>query len=65
MTPLYKRILEKKNEAGMSWDELSHKAHIRLGTWMTGLQTSKPNDEELEKLAAVLNTTVEYLKNGD
>lgn len=65
MTPLYKRILEKKKESGLTWDEISHKAQIRLGTWMTGLPTSKPSDEELKKLAPVLNTTFEYLKNGD
>ncbi len=65
MTPLYKRILEKKKESGYTWDEIAHKAQIRLGTWMTGLPTSKPTDEELQKLASVLNTTFEYLKNGD
>lgn len=64
MTPLYKRILEKKKESGLTWDEIAHKAYIRLGTWMTGLPTSKPTDEELKKLAPVLNTTFEYLKNG-
>lgn len=65
MTPLYMRVLEKKTAAGLTWDEVSHKAHIRLGSWMTGLPTSKPTDEELKKLAPVLNTTFEYLKNGD
>lgn len=64
MTDLYKRIMAKKKEAGFTWDEITHKAHIRLGTWMTGLPTSKPTDEELKKLAPVLNTTYEYLKNG-
>lgn len=64
MTPLYKRILEKKKESDLTWDEIAHKAQIRLGTWMTGLPTSKPTDEELKKLAPVLNTTYEYLKNG-
>ena len=64
MTDLYKRILEKKKEAGLTWDEITKKAQIRLGSWMTGLPTSKPTDEELRKLAPVLNTTYEYLKNG-
>ena len=64
MTPVYKRILEKKKESGLTWDEITHKAHIRLGSWMTGLPTSKPTDEELKKLAPVLGTTYEYLKNG-
>ena len=64
MTPLFKRILEKKKEAGLTWDEICKKAHIRLGSRMTGLPTSKPTDEELKKLAPVLNTSYEYLKNG-
>jgi hypothetical protein len=56
--------MAKKKEAGLTWDEITHMAHIRLGTWMTGLPTSKPTDEELKKLAPVLNTTYEFLKNG-
>ncbi len=64
MTSLYKRILEKKKEAGLTWDEICKKAQIRLGSWMTGLPTSKPTDEELKRLAAVLNTSVAYLKTG-
>ena len=64
MSEMYRRIMAKKKEAGLTWDEITHKAHIRLGTWMTGLPTSKPTDEELRKLAPVLNTTYEFLKNG-
>jgi transcriptional regulator with XRE-family HTH domain len=64
MTPLYKRILEKKKEAGLTWDEICKAAQIRLGSWMTGLPTSKPTDEELKRLAVVLNTSVAYLKTG-
>ena len=64
MTDLYKRILQKKKEAGLTWDEISHQAHVRLGTWMTGLPTSKPTDEEIKRMAPVLNTTYEYLKYG-
>ncbi len=64
MTDLYKRILQKKKEAGLTWDEICKAAQIRLGSWMTGLPTSKPTDEELKKLAPVLKTTYEYLKNG-
>lgn len=64
MSEMYRRIMAKKKEAGLTWDEITHKAHIRLGTWMTGLPTSKPTDEELKKLAPVLNTTYEFLKNG-
>ena len=64
MTEMFKRIMAKKKESGLTWDEITHKAQIRLGTWMTGLPTSKPTDEELHKLAPVLNTTYEYLKYG-
>ena len=64
MTEQYKRILQKKKESGLTWDEITKAAQIRLGSWMTGLPTSKPTDEELHKLAPVLNTTYEYLKNG-
>ena len=64
MTPVYKRILEKKKESGLTWDEITHEAHIRLGSWMTGLPTSRPTDEELKKLAPVLNTTYKWLKYG-
>lgn len=54
----------KKKESGLAWDEICRLAKIRLGTWMTGIPTSKPTDEELKKLAPVLHTTYEYLKNG-
>ena len=64
MTDLYKRILQKKKETGLTWDEITKEAQIRLGSWMTGLPTSKPTDEELKKLAPVLNTTYDYLKYG-
>lgn len=64
MTPVFKRIMERKKAVGLTWDEIAKAAHIRLGSWMTGLPTSKPTDEELEKLAPVLETTYEWLKNG-
>ncbi len=64
MTPVYKRILEKKKESGLTWDEIVKEAKIPLKSWMTGLPTSKPTDEELHKLAPVLKTTYEYLKYG-
>lgn len=64
MTPVFKRIMERKKAVGFTWDEIAKAAHIRLGSWMTGLPTSKPTDEELKKLAPVLETTYEWLKNG-
>lgn len=65
MTPLYKRILQKKKEVGKTWDEIAHEAQIAKASWMTGLPTSQPTDEELHKLAPVLNTTYEWLKYGE
>lgn len=64
MTPVFKRILEKKKESGLTWDEIAKAAQIPLKSWMTGLPTSKPTDEELRKMAPVFNTTYEYLKYG-
>ena len=64
MTPVFKRILEKKKESGLTWDEIAKEAHIKVASWMTGLPTSKPSDEDLKKLAPVLKTTYEYLKYG-
>ena len=65
MTPVFKRVLEKKIEKGFTWDELAKSAEIKLASWMTGLPTSNPTDEELEKLAPVLGTTFEWLKYGE
>ena len=64
MTQVFSRILEKKKESGLTWDEIAREAQIRLGSWMTGLPTSRPTDAELKKLAPVLNTTYKYLKYG-
>lgn len=64
MTPIFKRVLEKKKEAGLTWDQLAKAAHIKLASWMTGLPSSNPTDEELKKIAPVLNTTFKYLKYG-
>ena len=64
MTDVFKRINTKKKEAKLTWDEIAKEAHIRIGTWMTGLPTSAPTDEELRKLAPVLNTTYKWLKEG-
>ena len=65
MTKVFERIMQKKVESKKTWDEIAKEAHIKLKSWMTGLPTSKPTDEELRKLAPVLNTTYEWLKYGD
>lgn len=64
MTPVFKRIMKKKVESELTWDEIAREAHIGLSSWMTGIPSSKPTDEELKKIAPVLNTTFEYLKYG-
>lgn len=64
MTLIYSRVLEKKKESGMTWDEIAKEAHIRVASWMTGIPTSSPSDEDLRRMAPVLNTTYEYLKHG-
>ena len=64
MTKVFRRILQKKQEVGKTWDEIAKEAGIKLGSWMTGLPTSSPTDKELRKLAPVLNTTYEWLKYG-
>lgn len=64
MNAIFKRILEKKEEVKLTWDEIAKRAHIRLGSWMTGIPTCRPTDAELKKLAPVLNTTYKYLKYG-
>lgn len=62
---VFKRVMQKKVESGLTWNEIAKKAGIRLGSWMTGVPTSKPTDDELKKIAPVLGTTYEWLKNGD
>jgi transcriptional regulator with XRE-family HTH domain len=64
MTKVFERILQKKKESGKTWDQIHHEAGVPLASWMTGLATTSPSDEDLRKLAPVLNTTYEYLKNG-
>lgn len=64
MTQVFRRILECKRKVRLSWWELSKKAKIKIGSWMTGLPISQPTDEELRRMAPVLKTTYEYLKTG-
>ena len=47
-----------------SWNEIAHEAGIKISSWMTGIPTSNPTDEDLRKIAPVLNTTYEWLKYG-
>ena len=64
MRDVFKRVFEKKVQSQLTWEELARQAHIGLACWMTGLPISSPSDEELQKIAPVLNTTYEWLKYG-
>lgn len=64
MTGVFRRIFELKVKKGYTWNELAQLAGIPVATWMTGLPTSKPSDDELHALAPVLGTTYQYLKYG-
>lgn len=64
MTSVYKRILDKKKEVKLGWDQITKMAGIKQSSWMTGVPTVEPTDEELKKLAPVLKTTFEWLKYG-
>jgi len=64
MTKVYKRILQCKKKTNLTWDEIAEQAGIKVSSWMTGVPTSSPTDEELQKIAPVLNTTYEWLKYG-
>ena len=64
MTQEFKRILKRKEAIGLTWDEIALVAGIPVSSWMTGVPTSVPSDDEMEKLAPVLNTTYGYLKHG-
>ena len=65
MSEIFKRVLKKKTECKLTWDELAHAAQIGLSSWMTGVPTYNPPDDELRKMAPVLHTTYEWLKYGD
>ena len=61
---VYKRINAKRKEAGLTWNQLASQAGIKMATWMTGLPISHPTDEEVHKIAPVVNSTYAYLRYG-
>ena len=65
MSEVFNRIMKKKIESKLSWDEIAHKSGIKMASWMTGLPCGSPKDDEIKKIAKVLGTTYDYLKNGD
>lgn len=64
MTKVYKRVLKCKVASGKTWEQICKEAGIPMKTWMTGVPTSNPTDDELRAIAPVINTTYEYLKYG-
>ena len=64
MNKVFKRVMKKKVESGLTWDEIAGRAGIPVASWMTGIPTSSPTDDDLRKIAPVLNTTYEWLKYG-
>lgn len=64
MTEVFMRIMKVKERRGLSWDELAEKAGIAIASWMTGIPTSTPSDDDLRRIAKVLGTTYDFLKNG-
>lgn len=63
-TPVYRRVYEAKLKSKLSWNEIAKKAKIPLHSWMTGVPYCNPSDDDLRKIAPVLNTTYEWLKYG-
>lgn len=65
-TNVYRRINEKRQEAGLTWNQLAALAGIKVKSWMTGLPTSHPTEAEVHAIADVpqMNTTYEYLRYG-
>ena len=61
---VYKRINEKRKEVGLTWNQLASKAGIKVSTWMTGLPIGHPTEEEVHKIAPVVNSTYAYLRYG-
>ena len=61
---MYMRILDKKKESGMTWNQIAATAGIRIASWMTGVDYDQPTDADLRAIAPVLSTTYNYLKYG-
>lgn len=56
--------MHKKIESRLEWNEIASKGGIKISSWMTGIPTSNPTDDDIRKIAPVLGTTFEWLKYG-
>ena len=63
----YERVKELKKKTGINTKELAELSGVPLGTLNKLLsgQTDKPKLDTLEKIAAALGTTVQYLSDGE
>lgn len=64
MTEIFRRIMQKKIESRLEWNEIASNGGIKISSWMTGIPTSNPTDDDIRKIAPVLGTTFEWLKYG-
>lgn len=64
MTEIFRRIMQKKIESRLEWNEIASNGGIKISSWMTGIPTSNPIDDDIRKIAPVLGTTFEWLKYG-
>lgn len=64
MTEVFRRIMRKKIESRLEWNEIASNGGIKISSWMTGIPTSNPSDDDIRKIAPVLGTTFEWLKYG-
>lgn len=61
---VYKRIDKARKVVGLTWNQLAKAAGIKTATWMTGLMISHPSDDDIRKIAPVVNSTYTYLRYG-
>lgn len=64
MASIFNRIVDAKRASGKCWDQIAKEANIPLSSWMTGVPYAQPTDEDLKRIAPVINTTYEWLKHG-
>lgn len=62
--PIYRRMRDLLIEKKMTWNELCAEAHVPMGSWCFGVPYDQPSDDELRRIAPVLDTTYEWLRYG-
>lgn len=59
-----KNIFKAKKDCGKGWDQIAAEAGVPVSSWMTGVPFAEPTEEEVRKIAPVMNTTYEALTGG-